>query len=79
VEGGSLERVARDSGADSILQFLLEMGGDGIKHCQKMKRRQRARLGSMGKERDIAWRRDDVGQRRDSTMEGKGWRRHQLG
>jgi hypothetical protein len=35
-------------GADSMLRFRLKRGGDGMKHCRKMKRRQRARLGSMG-------------------------------
>jgi hypothetical protein len=31
--------VACCVGVDSMLQFWLERGGDGMKHCQKMKRR----------------------------------------
>jgi hypothetical protein len=44
-----------------MLQFRLERGGDEIKRCQKMKRRQQARLGSMGNKRDMMRRCDDVG------------------
>jgi hypothetical protein len=54
-----------------MFQFLLERGGDKIKHCRKMKRRQRARLGSMGSKRDTVQQRDDIGQRRGGTEEGK--------
>jgi hypothetical protein len=36
------------SGEDSMLWFQFEKGGDGTNHCQKMKQRQRAHLGSMG-------------------------------
>jgi hypothetical protein len=36
----SLGRVAGGSGADSMIQFWLERGGDGMKCCRKMKRRQ---------------------------------------
>jgi hypothetical protein len=50
------ERVAGGGGADLILQFWLGRGGDGMKHCQKMKRRQRARLGSMGRRHDMTQR-----------------------
>jgi hypothetical protein len=32
-----LGRVANGDGADSMLQFRLERGGDRMKHCQKMK------------------------------------------
>jgi hypothetical protein len=51
-ELGSPRRVASSSGADSMLQFWLERGGDGTQRCWKMKRRQRARLISMGRKRD---------------------------
>jgi hypothetical protein len=34
---GSLGRVAGSGGADSMLRFWLERGGNGMKHCQKMK------------------------------------------
>jgi hypothetical protein len=44
--------VADGDGADSILQFRLERGDDRIKYCRKIKWRQRARLGSMGRKRD---------------------------
>jgi hypothetical protein len=37
-----------------MLQFLLEMGGDGTKCCRKMKWWQRACLSSMGRKRDPA-------------------------
>jgi hypothetical protein len=30
--------VAASGGADSMLQFQLERGGDGTKHCRKLKR-----------------------------------------
>jgi hypothetical protein len=35
-----------------MLQFWLKMGGDGTKHCWKMKRMQQDRLVSMGRKRD---------------------------
>jgi hypothetical protein len=66
--------MADGGGADSILRFWLERGGDGTKHCRKMKRRQRAGLGSIGKKRDTAQRRGDVSQRRGGTREGIGSR-----
>jgi hypothetical protein len=40
-----------------------------MKRCRKIKRRQRARLGSIGSKHDTARRSDDVGQRRCSTGE----------
>jgi hypothetical protein len=76
---GGPRRVANGGDVDSILRFQLERGGDGMKHCRKMKRRQRVRLDSMGRKRDTLWRRDNVGRRRGSTKEGKGRRRCQLG
>jgi hypothetical protein len=30
---GRVAKVACDGGIDSMLQFRLERGGDGIKHC----------------------------------------------
>jgi hypothetical protein len=55
--------------ADSMLRFWLERGDDGMKHCWKMKRIQRARL-SMGRKRDTALRCGDVGRRRGGTVGG---------
>jgi hypothetical protein len=49
-----------------------------MKHCRKMKRGQRAHLGSIGRKRDTMQRRGDVDQRRGGTGEWKGRRRHQL-
>jgi hypothetical protein len=43
-----------------------------MKHCRKMKRMQRARLGSMGRKRDTARRHSDVVRRRSGTRERKG-------
>jgi hypothetical protein len=57
--------------ADSMLRFWLERGDDGMKHCWKMKRIQRARL-SMGRKRDTALRCGDVGRRRGGTGGGEG-------
>jgi hypothetical protein len=62
------------SEADSMLQFRLEREGDGTKCCRKMKRSQRAHLGSMGRRHDPVERRDDVGRRRGGTEEEK-WMR----
>jgi hypothetical protein len=45
-----------------------------MKCCRKMKRTQRAHLGSMERKCDTAQRCDDVGQRRGGTGEGKGRR-----
>jgi hypothetical protein len=53
-------RVAGGGGANLI---LFEGGGDGVKRCQKMKRKRRARLGSMGKKCDKTQRRGNVGRR----------------
>jgi hypothetical protein len=49
------------SSADSMVQFRLKRGGDEMKHCRKMKRRQRAHLGSMGRKRDTVRQCGDVG------------------
>jgi hypothetical protein len=60
--------------------FCSKRGGDGMKRCQKMKRRQRAHLvGSMRMKCDTARQRDNVSRRRGGTGEGKGRRRRQLG
>jgi hypothetical protein len=40
-----------------MLQFQLERGGDEMKHCCKMKRRQRVHLGSMERKCDTVRRR----------------------
>jgi hypothetical protein len=73
-ESGGTVRVACDGGADSMLQFWLKRGGDGTKHCRKMKRRQRAHLGSMGRKRDTVRWHDNIGRRRGGIGEGKGRR-----
>jgi hypothetical protein len=72
---GCPRKVAGGGGMDSMLWFQLERGGDGLKRYQKMKRRQRARLGSMRRKHDTARRHDDVGQRRGGAGEGKRRRR----
>jgi hypothetical protein len=55
------ERVAYGGGADLILQFQFERGGDGINRCRKMKRRQRSCLCSMERKHDTVRWRNDVG------------------
>jgi hypothetical protein len=64
-------RVACSGDAYSIVWFRLERGDDGTKHYRKMKRRQRACLGSMARKCDMARPCNDVGQSRGSTREGK--------
>jgi hypothetical protein len=49
-----------------------------MKHCQKIKWRHRAHLGSMGRKYDTVRRCDDVDWRRGDTGKGKGRRRYQL-
>jgi hypothetical protein len=49
------------------------------KCCQKMKRRQRAHLASMGRKRDTTRQNDDVDRRRCAIGEGKGRRQCLLG
>jgi hypothetical protein len=61
-----------------MLQFQFERGGDGTKRYWKMKWRQRAHLGSMGRKCDTVRWHDDVGRRRGGTEEEKGRRRCQL-
>jgi hypothetical protein len=58
-------------GADSMLRFRLEWGGDGMKRCQNMKRRQRACLSSIGRKCDTMRWHGDVSQRRGGTGEGE--------
>jgi hypothetical protein len=41
--------VIDDGGVNSMIQFHLKRGGDGMKRCRKMKQRWRAHLGSMGR------------------------------
>jgi hypothetical protein len=71
--------VADGGGANSMLCFQLERGGNGTKHCQKMKRRQQAHLGSMGRKRDMVQQCGNIRWRRGGTKERKGTRRRQLG
>jgi hypothetical protein len=54
-----------------MLRFWLERGGGETKLYQKMKRMQRARLGSMERKRDMVRQRGDVGRRRDNTGGGE--------
>jgi hypothetical protein len=68
---GCLERVADADGVDSMLQFWLESGGDGMKHYRNMKQRQRAHLGSMERKRDTTRWCGDISQMRGGTREGK--------
>jgi hypothetical protein len=63
--------VADSNGADSMIWFWFERDGDMIKRCRKIKRGQRARIGSMGMKRDMARRRGDIDRRRGGTGEGK--------
>jgi hypothetical protein len=68
--------TADGDGANSILQFRLERGGDGTKYYREMQQRQQAHLGSMERKRDTVWWNDNVGQKRGDTREGKGRRQH---
>jgi hypothetical protein len=69
-----LGRMDGGDGTDSMLQFWLKGGGDGMKRCRKMNWRQRAHLSSMERKHDAMWWHGNVGQRRGSTGEGKGRR-----
>jgi hypothetical protein len=71
--------VAGGGGADSMLQFQFESGGDRTKRCWKIKCKQRARVGSMGRKRDTMRWRGDIGRKRGGTEEGKGRTQRQLG
>jgi hypothetical protein len=51
--------VASSSGANSMLQFRFKKEGGGTKHCRKMKQKQRAHLGLIGRKRDTVRRCDD--------------------
>jgi hypothetical protein len=62
--------VADNSDADSMLRFRLERRGDGMNHCRKMKRRQRAHLDSMGRKYDTVWWRGDISRRRGTQHRG---------
>jgi hypothetical protein len=62
-----------------MFQFQLDRGGDVMKHCQKIKRKQRAHLSLMGMKHDMARQRDSIVWIRDDIGEGKGRRRCQLG
>jgi hypothetical protein len=76
---GGPGRVVGGGGIDSMIWFQLEREGDGTKSCQKMKRRQRTDLDSMGRKHEMAQRRGNVDRRRGGTGEGRGRRRRQLG
>jgi hypothetical protein len=78
-ESGSPGRVASNGGVDSMLWSWLERGGNRAKHCWRMKRRQRARLGFIGRKCDTVRWRGDVNRRRGDTMEGTERRWCQLG
>jgi hypothetical protein len=65
---GGPGRVADGGGADSMVRFRLKRRSE---RCQKMKRRQRDRLDSMGRKCDTAWWCGDVGRRRGDTRKGK--------
>jgi hypothetical protein len=71
-------RVAYDGGVDSMLHFQLEREGDVIKRYRKMKRMQRAHLGSIGRKHNTVRWCDDNGWRRGDTEEGKGRKQRQL-
>jgi hypothetical protein len=47
LESDVLGRVTCCGSVDSMFQFRLKRGADGMKCCQKMKRRQRAHFDSM--------------------------------
>jgi hypothetical protein len=73
-------RVTSSGGLDSMLWFWLERGGDWMKCYRKMKRRQRARLRSIGKKRDTMRRRcrpkekrHRGGEREEMTPIGLTW------
>jgi hypothetical protein len=66
-----------------VLRIERRQNGDEIefrmKCCQKINRRHRAHLDSMGRKSSTAWRRGNIGRRRGGTREGKERRRCQLG
>jgi hypothetical protein len=64
--------MSHGGSADSMLRFQLEIAGDRTKHFRKIKWRQRALLGSMGRNRDMTRRCSDVSWRRGGTGERKG-------
>jgi hypothetical protein len=70
--------VVDDGGADVMLRFWLESGGDGMKHLRKMKRRQWAHIAFTRSKRDTVRWRDNVGRRRGSIEEGKCRRQRHL-
>jgi hypothetical protein len=62
--------VVGGDGVDVVLRFRLEMGGDGVKYCWKIKWWQRAHLDSMERKRGTVRWHDDVDRRRGNTGEG---------
>jgi hypothetical protein len=45
--------VAGGGGTDLMLWFQLQRGGDEMKYCQKIKRKQPSHLGYMGRKCDM--------------------------
>jgi hypothetical protein len=70
--------VTDDDSTNSMLQFQLERESDGMKHYQKVKQKQRARLGSIKRKHDTTQRRGNINRRSDSTGEAKGRRQYEL-
>jgi hypothetical protein len=72
--------VVRGGWTTAVVRIqCLSFSSRGEERCQNMKRRQRARLGSMRRNCDVVQQRDNVSWRRCGTEEGKGRRWHQLG
>jgi hypothetical protein len=71
MEGGS-QAVCEGCPTAVVLWFRLKRGDDGTKYCQKMKRMQRAHLGSIRRKRDTTRQCDDVDRMRDDIRKGKG-------
>jgi hypothetical protein len=64
-----LGRMADGGGANLMLRFRLEMGGNGIKHYRKTKRRPWAHFDSMERKCDTTQHCGDVDQRRGGARE----------
>jgi hypothetical protein len=80
----SESQIIRGGWSTAVVQiqyfsFNLKKEGGEMRHCQKMKRTQRARLGSMRRKCDMTQWCIDVDQRRGGTGEGKRRKRCQLG
>jgi hypothetical protein len=64
-------RAGGGGGEDSMFQFRLKRGDDGMKCYQKMKRRRQVHVDSMGRKCDTTQQRGNVDRRRDDTEEGE--------